>query len=103
MAVFKDRHWCFRADFCSHMTMQKSFVFGIRTFDFSIRIENACPEVQDALNRYVLPLFPRCDVPRSARDVVVCVDRVADQYRVTGDNVEMTSSLDLMKLLLAVL
>jgi hypothetical protein len=103
MAVFRGRHWHLWAGFCLHLIMPATLVFSIRAFGSSIRIENACPELQSALERFIYPPIPRDDVPPSSHDVVLSIDGSAGSYRLAVNNVEAASTSDGAKLLLAVL
>jgi hypothetical protein len=83
--------------------MQTTLEFGISAFDCNICIENLCPELHDALERYILPPLPRNRVPSSSRDVLISIDRVAGRYRLAIDGIEATSSPNVSELILATL
>ncbi len=83
--------------------MQTTLAFSLHAFGCSIRIENACPELHDALERYILPPIPRSGSQPSSEDLLFCVDQVDGRYRLTVDNVEAAPTFNSAELLLEVL
>jgi hypothetical protein len=83
--------------------MHTTLAFAIQAFDCSIYIENACPELQDTLERYIFPVLPKNGAPSSSKHVVVCINRADGAYRVSVENVEVVSTNDKTELLLSVL
>ena len=93
----------FQEGFLAISTMQPTLEFEIQAYGCSIRIETGCPELYDALDRYILPLLPRNGAPSSTENVVVRIDWIADSYRVTVDNIETASICDQREVILSVL
>ena len=83
--------------------MESTHSFGVSAFGSVIHIENACPEVSDALDRYILSSLPRDTVPRSCNDVHLNVERVGGCYRLTVDSVQVFTTADSAELVLEVL
>jgi hypothetical protein len=83
--------------------MQKTLVFDLCAFGCSIRIENACPEIHDALERYILPPLPRNGFRPSPEAVILKIARVDGRYHLTVNEMEAGSETDRAELLMAVL
>jgi hypothetical protein len=67
------------------MASTGEFAFGIRAFDFLIRVE--CPgiEIRDALGAYLFPPLPRTESAPASPDICVRVELSGDGYRVEVD------------------
>jgi len=83
--------------------MQSAHSFGVLAFGCSIYFENACPEVSDAFERYILPPLPRESVPQPSHNMHLRVDRVDGSFRLAVDGVRVFSTPDTAELVLGVL
>lgn len=84
--------------------MQLTHSLGVLAYGCGIHVENACPEIRDALERYILPPLPRDNASRLGSSVHLRVDRVdGGCYRLTVDSVEVLSTTDTAELILGVL
>jgi hypothetical protein len=59
----------------------------IRAFGCNIRLESACLEAHTILERYAFPSLRRMDGIEDPQDILIRADRVAEEYRLSVDNV----------------
>jgi len=74
------------------MKARRGFVFGIEAFDLKVLVESDSEAAQEALDRFLLPPFRRCEVPSQAADIVVRVVTVSAGYDVTLDDANVSSA-----------
>jgi hypothetical protein len=78
--------------------MSSTHGFGLRAFGCNIRVATACLEAHTILERYVLPSLPRTDSTADQPDLVVRVDRVAEQFQLSVDDVAVASACSAISL-----
>ena len=74
------------------MKARRGFGFGIEAFDLKVVVESDSEAAEEALDRFLLPPFMRCDVRSQAADIVLRVLSVPAGYDVSLDNVKVSSA-----------
>ena len=67
-------------------------MFGIKAFDFVIRVDCDSSELRDKLERYLLPPLPRCDGSFTEPDVEIWVRTGAGSFDIVIDGEEASSA-----------
>lgn len=69
-----------------------SYVFAIRAFDSVIRVESESEELQETLNRFLVPPLPRCDVPSGEADIHIQVLGASGGFDILFDHQKVLSA-----------
>lgn len=78
--------------------MKISGGFHVQAFGCKIRVAAGCLEGRTILERYVFPFSPRTDNVAGQSDVVVRIDRVAEQFQLSADGVVVATAGSAMSL-----
>ena len=74
------------------MKARCSYISGIRAFESAIRIEFENAEIRDAVDRFLLPTLPRCEVAAESADVRIAVLKDSREFQVFIDEREVASA-----------
>ena len=78
--------------------MTSTHGFSVRAFDCNIQVATAGLEASTVMGRYVFPSFPRMVGPARRPDVLIRVDRVADQFQLSTDGAPVASACEVISL-----
>jgi len=70
---------------CSHIS-------GIRAFDCDVLVEFQSAEIRDAIDRFLLPTLPRCEIAPDAADLRITVLKAISGFKIFVDQREVTST-----------
>ncbi len=69
--------------------MSSTLGFALRAFDCNIRVETACHEADDILQRYLFPSIARTDNITATPDIFFCVERRDDQFQLSVNGAQV--------------